>query len=103
MNASAIYCTTKQTTTWGLGGVWGGHATARTIPVWVAGASTQSQDAIWVQVAAEGHVWVHCPAVAGVYADVCGPWHLRDPQESRVMKLEDHPESAPPFAGLASL
>ena len=50
----------------------GCHDATSAIPISVPSASTQSQDAVLAQAAAEGHVWVHGPIAAGVCVDVHG-------------------------------
>lgn len=57
---------------WGLGcNLWPcwcpeGWSTTRTMMIWVACAATRSHGATQAQAAAEGHVWIHSPAVAAV-------------------------------------
>lgn len=46
-----------------------------------------------------GRVWVCGPAASGVYVDVCGPCHLRGPEEPCMPKSEGHTETSVYFPG----
>lgn len=56
----------------------------------VASPSTQIQDAYLAQATANGHVWIHSPATAEVYMDICNLCHQRRPYEPGEMESEGH-------------
>ena len=62
---------------------------SRAIPTGEAIPSTRSQDVIQTQAAAKGQVWIHGPAAAGVYIDICGLCPIRRHLEPCEIKSED--------------
>lgn len=48
-----------------------GHSVTETILISVDSAATQGHGDIWVQAAAEGHVYVHGPTLGRVCVDAC--------------------------------